>query len=246
MKRYRRQIVLGISLVAISVFFYLVHYAIFRNSHHIFLYLIGDLAFLPIQVLFVTLIIDELLSERERRDMLKKTNMAIGTFFSQVGTELLRLFSGFNPESDEIRKNLLVTNEWSEKEFAEVSKRIKNHDYAVNSINGNLESLRSFLIGERDFLLRLLGNPNLLEHESFTDLLWAVFHLTDELAHRKDVKNLSDADYEHLSIDIKRAYTQLISEWLSYMKHLKKDYPYLFSLAIRTNPFDLNASAEVR
>ena len=246
MKRYKRQIVLGISLVAISVFFYLVHYAIFRDSHHIFLYLIGDLAFLPIQVLFVTLIIDELLSERERRDMLKKMNMVIGTFFSQVGTELLRLFSGFNPESDEIRKNLLVTNEWSEKEFAEVSKRIKNHDYAVNSINGNLESLRSFLIGERDFLLRLLGNPNLLEHESFTDLLWAVFHLTDELAHRKDVKNLSDADYEHLSIDIKRAYTQLISEWLSYMKHLKKDYPYLFSLAIRTNPFDLNASAEVR
>jgi len=31
-------------------------------------------------------------------------------------------------------------------------------------------------------LLGLLGNPNLLEHDSFTDLLWAVFHLMEELS----------------------------------------------------------------
>ncbi|MBA7569274.1 hypothetical protein ES708_11013 [subsurface metagenome] len=36
-----------------------------------------------------------------------------------------------------------------------------------------------------------------------------------------------------------------ISEWLDYMKHLKNNYPYLFSLAMRTNPFDANASVEV-
>jgi len=33
---------------------------------------------------------------------------------------------------------------------------------------------------------------------------------------------------------------------LAYMKHLKKEYPYLFSLAVRTNPFDPGASVEVR
>jgi hypothetical protein len=31
-----------------------------------------------------------------------------------------------------------------------------------------------------------------------------------------------------------------------YMQHLKQNYPYLFSLAMRTNPFDANASAIVR
>jgi hypothetical protein len=30
------------------------------------------------------------------------------------------------------------------------------------------------------------------------------------------------------------------------MEHLKNDYPYLFSLAVRTNPFDPNASVEVK
>lgn len=246
MKHYKRQIVLGLLLVATSIFFYLLHYIIFRDAHHIFLYLIGDFAFLPIQVLFVTLIIDELLSERERRDMLKKMNMVIGTFFSEVGTELLKLFSGFDSQPDKIRKNFIVTNEWKEKEFINTGKLLKNYDSVINSQNGDLENLRNFLVGERDFLLRLLGNSNLLEHESFTDLLWAVFHLTDELANRKDVKNLSVADYDHISLDIKRAYTQLIYEWLSYMKHLKGDYPYLFSLAVRTNPFNPDASAEVR
>jgi hypothetical protein len=28
------------------------------------------------------------------------------------------------------------------------------------------------------------------------------------------------------------------------MEHLKKEYPYLFSLALRTNPFDPEASVE--
>ena len=57
---------------------------------------------------------------------------------------------------------------------------------------------------------------------------------------------MPDTDYKHLSGDIKRAYTLLIHEWLDYMKHLKDNYPYLFSLAMRTNPFDRDASPIVR
>jgi hypothetical protein len=34
----------------------------------------------------------------------------------------------------------------------------------------------------------------------------------------------------------------LSQQWLDYMKHLKGNYPFLFSLAMRTNPFDQNAS----
>jgi hypothetical protein len=88
----------------------------------------------------------------------------------------------------------------------------------------------------------LLENPNLLEHESFTELLWAVFHLTEETACRVDLKQLPDTDCQHLSGDIKRVYGLLISEWLAYMKHLRDNYPYLFHLAARTNPFNPDAS----
>ena len=44
---------------------------------------------------------------------------------------------------------------------------------------------------KRDFLLRLLENPNLLEHDSFANLLLAVFHLTEELAQRRDLDRLA-------------------------------------------------------
>jgi len=246
MKRLNWQIILGLFLIALSALFYLIHYAIFKDAHHIFIYMVGDIAFVPIEVLLVTLIIHRLLGEREKRSMLHKLNMVIGAFFSEVGTQLLKSFYDFDTHADTIREDLIVSKDFSAKNFSRALKHLKNYDYTVDSKRGNLENLQRFLIGKRDFLLRLLENPNLLEHESFTELLWAVFHLTEELAHRKDTKQLPHTDYEHLSGDIKRAYVLLISQWLSYMRHLQSDYPYLFSLAIRTNPFDPNASPEVK
>jgi hypothetical protein len=242
MKRFGWQILLGSSFIVLSAILYLIHYTIFRDSHHIFLYLIGDIAFLPVQVLLVTLIIDRLLSAREKRAMLKKMNMVIGAFFSEVGTQLLRSFYGFASHEDEFRKDLFENNDWSNRTFSKINKQLKSYDYRIESQKGDLESLKDFLLKKRDFSLGLLENPNLLEHESFTELLWAVFHLTEELAFRPGLKQLPETDYGHLSGDIKRAYVLLISEWLAYMKHLRDDYPYLFSLAARMNPFNPCAS----
>ena len=246
MKRFSWQILLGLVFIAISALFYLIHYTIFKDSHHIFLYLIGDIAFLPIQVLLVTMIIDQLLSRREKSVMLKKLNMVIGAFFSEVGTHLLKSFYEFGSHEDQIKKDLVKNNDWSNKVFSNVNKRLNHYDYRIDSQKGNLEDLRNFLLEKRGFLLGLLENPNLLEHESFTDLLWAVFHLTEELACRNNLRRLPITDYEHLSGDIKRAYVLLISEWLAYMKHLRDSYPYLFSLAARMNPFDPDASPIVK
>jgi hypothetical protein len=242
MKGMRWQIILGLSLVVLSVIFYFIHYAIFRDSHHIFIYMIGDIAFVFVEVLLVTLIIHQLLSAREKRARLEKLNMVIGAFFSEIGAGLVTYFSDFDPKLESIKQELIVRPTWSEKEFSALSKRLKSYDYGVEIQKVELEYLRDFLIGKRDFLLRLLENPNLLEHESFTELLRAVFHLTEELQNREDISQLPDSDYEHLAGDIRRAYVLLVQHWLDYMKHLKDNYPYLFSLAMRTNPFDQTAS----
>ena len=139
-----------------------------------------------------------------------------------------------------------MDKDWSSKNFSRAAKQIKQYDYSVDIKKGNLEELQRFIVGKRNFLLGLLENPNLLEHESFTELLWAVFHLTEELSYRNDVNRLPDTDYQHLSGDIRRAYVLLLSQWMVYMKHLETDYPYLFSLSLRTNPFDPNATPEVQ
>jgi len=183
-----------------------------------------------------------MLSKREKKARLEKVNMIIGVFFSGIGTQLLIDFSTVDPQLTNIRKDLLVTDGWSEQDFIKKGRSLENYEYAIEIHRFDLHPLRLFLAGQRDFLLRLLENPSLLEHESFTQLLLAVFHLMEELTCRTNLTGLPESDLAHIKGDIKRAYSLLVKEWLNYMKHLKNQYPYLFSLALRTNPFDQGAS----
>ena len=136
MKQIKWKIIFGASMITLSVTFYLIHYFIFRDANHIFLYLIGDTAFVFIQVLLVTLIISELLAVRERRIILERLNMVIGAFFSVVGKDLLKFFSEFDPDTERIRRDLIITNQWSAKEFLNMSKRLKRYDYAISIRSG--------------------------------------------------------------------------------------------------------------
>lgn len=246
MKNIKWQLLLGISLVTLSAIFYLIHYALFRDAYHIFYRLIGDIAFVFIEVLLVTLIIHEVLAVRERKIILERLNMVIGSFFSVVGKDLLRFFSEFDPNTDRIRRDLIITNQWSAGEFLDMNKRLKKYDYAISIRRGDLGGLKQKLVKEREFMMRLLENQNLLEHDAFTGLLMSVFHLAEELESRPNLSNLSELDLRHIAGDMQRAYSLLISEWLSYMNHLRENYPYLFSFAMRTNPFDPNASPEIK
>ncbi|KJR98187.1 MAG: hypothetical protein VR68_11225 [Peptococcaceae bacterium BRH_c4a] len=214
MKRHSWYIILGICLILVSALFYLAHYAIFRDARHIFIYLMGDIAFLPIEVLLVSMIIHKVISHREKTVMREKLNMVIGAFFSEAGTDLITCLSTFSKEDKLAGRS------------------------QPDSRRGDLQGLNDFLFNKREFLLRLLENPTLLEHESFTELLQAVFHLTEELEYRPDLNNISEADHDHLTEDMSRAYTSLISQWIKYMNYLEGNYPYLFSLAQRINPLD--------
>jgi hypothetical protein len=246
MKRWNWQATLGVSLVVLSAVIYFIHYFAFRDLHHILIYLVGDLAFVPIEVLLVTVIIHRLLSERERRSRLEKLNMVIGAFFSEVGTSFLAVVSDADPQLEEIRSDLLLPPNWSDPDYRAIDTRLRVRKYAVDISKIDIPALKDFLGAKRDFLLRLLENPSLLEHESFTDLLRAVFHLSEELTSREDLGSLPDTDLKHLAGDAARAYACLVDEWLDYMKHLRDFYPYLFSLAIRTNPFDQDATPVVQ
>jgi hypothetical protein len=246
MRRLRTQLLLGFVLLVLTGLLFWAHTLLFKDIRTLEFYLLLDVVFIPIQVFFVTLILDQLLSNRERAATLEKLNMVIGVFFNELGTDLIKACAGFHTEPETLRRVLAVTPAWGKAEFARAARDLSTHDPRLYSQQGDLSRLRTFLTEKRTFLLMLLQNPSLLEHESFTQMLWAVFHLADELAHRRDVTALGKADYDHLSGDLKRAYTALGREWLEYMRHLKTSYPYLFSLAVRLNPFDPEATAEVK
>ncbi|OPY76941.1 MAG: voltage-gated potassium channel [Syntrophorhabdus sp. PtaU1.Bin153] len=185
------------------------------------------------------------LARREIQGRLEKLNMVIGVFFSEVGVRLMTLFGRSDRELDNIRSSLVVSTNWTDEEFAAAAGNLRKYDYGVEMDLIDLEFLKDFLCGKRDFLVRLLENPILLEHQSFTDLLRAVFHVTEELAYRDEVRDIPVTDRNHVANDIQRAYSLLVNQWLDYMKHLKSNYPFLFHLAMRTNPFDRTASITV-
>ena len=244
MRKHGFLVAAAIILLATSVMLYLIHYLIFRDAHHIYIYLLGDFAFLPLQVLLVGLIIDRILSWREKQAMLTKMNMVVGVFFSEMGTRLLgELLPGF--DRSQIIAGLGVKSNWGASDFRQATAFADSLKPQADGRAINLEALKDFLSHERDLVLRLLENPNLLEHERFTDMLWAVSHLAEELEARPQLQNLAKSDEAHIGADIGRAFGALAAQWLEYVQHLRSNYPYLYSLVLRTHPLQDHPSAIV-
>ncbi|MCT4592405.1 MAG: hypothetical protein N4A36_03445 [Candidatus Gracilibacteria bacterium] len=243
-----RTILLGVALFILSAVLYSVHFYLFKDAHHIFIFLLGDIAFIPIEVFLVGIVIEQILKEREKRAMLEKLNMVIGVFFSEMGTELLENLSKSDHDLQKIKGDLLVNEEWTDENFAKVESKLKNRNVDIEIKKVCLIDLKKYLYSKRDFLVKMLENPVLLEHETFTELLRAVMHLEEELFRRNYLDEIQkhQADFLHLKGDTERAYNLLMFEWVEYMKHLKNEYPYLFSFAMRTNPFDDKATIEVK
>lgn len=229
---YKNNVIL-ISLTLLSALIYYVQYSIFHQAENTLFYLLQDLAFVPIQVVMVTLIINRFLSIMETRKKIKKINVIISTFFSEAGVALILTISKFNRNNDEFCEKIKVTNI---KKDSNLIKEVKEFKFDVFADPSMLDDLNLMICKYKEPLLNMLTNQNLLEHDSFTDMLWAVFHVSDELQTRGEFDKLDKSDIDHLSNDILRAYSALIIEWINYMRYLHDEYPYLFSMALRKNP----------
>jgi len=245
MKRYLAYGLIALGLVATSAAVYTGHYLMFRDAHHIWIYLVGDVAFVPIEVLLVGIVIERLLARRERQALLQKMNMVIGTFFSEVGTPLLGDLTRALADPGAAARTLNLSADWTPADYRRALKALAHLPTDIDPDRINLPHLHAFLADRRDMLVRLLANPNLLEHEAFTDLLWAVFHLMEELSARPALDDLPETDRRHLAGDAQRVYRRLVRQWLRYVRHLQVAYPYIFSIVVRTHPLQPNPSPTV-
>lgn len=234
-------------LVGASFTTYAVHILLFHDLRNVAFYTIMDIGFLFLNVLLVFLLIERLLTRREKRAKINKLNMVMGMFFSEVGLELLRRFSAFMDNAGDLLDRVKIGSGWGKKEFLKAAQQAREFPYRIRPDRELFCVLGRFLSGKRTFLVGLLENPNLLEHEAFTDLLWAVFHLAEELSFRGDpLPELPESDLLHLALDLRRAYSQMTGIWIGYVYHLKQNYPFLFSLASRVDPLNPDASVIVR
>ncbi|AKG54406.1 hypothetical protein DGWBC_1792 [Dehalogenimonas sp. WBC-2] len=236
----------GAIALFLSAALYTLHYVIFQDVHHIFIYMMGDFAFLPLEVFLVVVVIERLLSQREKKALHSKLNMVIGAFFMAVGNRLLaELLTDFYGK-EELYQHFKIGKDWQTEDFRRARAQARKTRLEVDFSRIDLEGLKVFMIEQRPFLMGLMGNPNLLEREAFTDLLWSITHLAEELEARKDLSALPEVDLKHLEGDINRFYDRLLTEWLNWAEHLKNNYPYFYSLLLRTHPFQKSPSPLVK
>jgi len=180
----------------------------------------------------------ELLMERKQeRDRQERLNMVVGLFFSEIGFTLLRYLSSADPGCEKLKNFFDITPEWEDGDFKKAVAMVSKQTLKLDPGRIDHAGVSDFLKQRSDLLLRLLENPNLAEHEKFTGLLRAVFHLKSELRCRSNFSAIPDSDIRHLAGDAERVYLPLTLAWLEHMRYLKDNYPFLYSLAVRTNPY---------
>jgi len=176
----------------------------------------------------------------------ERTNVLVGLFMSEIGTPLLDLLHCADPALSEIHQDAQPGQQWSEADFLSLRDKLSRHKYALEPKLVRPQALHDLLEKKTDMLMRLLENPMLMEREEFTETLRATAHLREELAARPGLSDLPPSDLAHLARDAERAYGHIARGWLANMSYLKGSYPYLFSLALRNNPFNENRCAIVR
>jgi len=223
-------------LAALSALLYSLQIFFFRDTRDTVFYLMQDFAFLPVQVALVTVIAGRIVNDREKENRVEKTRMLTGSFFSGVGIELLREIRPAIGDTSEAAALLRIGDSWGKKDFKKAAAALRHLPLTVMCTPEQFEKLKERLTAEKMALLVISSNPVLLEHEVFTDMLWAVFHLTDELSARSDFAALEEADTAHLNEDTQRVVTMLLVNWMLHMGYLKAEYPYLFRLEADKNP----------
>ena len=207
------------------------------------LIVLGAGTFLAVMANVTEIVFDK----RGKKIRLEKLNIIVGFFFSETGTHLLKIFTNFDPKLEpSVRKAFIINSQWADNDFMTLKKQLPGFLLDIDANHIRFVEIKKFLDEKGEVLVRLLENQTLQDHEGFTDLIIAILHLKEELTARNQVKKLSETDRIHLAKDCKRVYIQLVDHWINYVQFIQTRYPFLFSLAIRQNPFDTNASVEIR
>ncbi|WP_243156257.1 hypothetical protein [Clostridium sp. C2-6-12] len=175
---------------------------------------------------------EKLEDRRAKIDRLNKLNMLVGLFFSDVGFNLLKLIA-----AGDTKINLLNLDF---NDIKSCTSKFSAYDHDINFELIDYPKLKQLIIGSREILSTLIANENILEHETFTDLLMALMHLRDEILFIQHKIELSHDDCIHLKGDLIRVYKTLTVQWIKYLSHLKQFYPFQYNSAIKFNPFTLN------
>lgn len=228
MKKFKHYATISLILIFISTIMFISHYLIFGQVENTSYYSLMSICLIPINILTVTIVFENIIEYKSKKEKMNKLNMLIGMFFSELGYELMHLII----QGDKDGKNLICCFD----NLKDVEVKLINHKHFIDINQINIDTLEVIILKNKDILINLMSNDNILEHETFTDLLMSIMHLRDELIFMKN-NNKDENSTIHLQVDITRVYKNITMQWVKYLYHLEKFYPYLYKNAIQVNPF---------
>lgn len=237
-KRVKDNIIIGGGLLLLSLILHYIHVLIFKDIHHTMIFLVADIAFIPMEVFFTSMILERMLERREKEHGKEKLNMLVGVFYAEIGTQLL----GYFVEQDDrvsICKKLRIKDPsiWDEDYFKRLQQLNSTYHYEVSLEKVDLIQLKDLLHDGKNLLITLMTTESLHDHETFTEMLMLIMHLKEELDLR-DISSLNESERHHLEQDMTALYRYLTYEWCYYLNYLSKHYPGLFNTAIMLSPFN--------
>lgn len=225
-----------LSLLTISLLIFSLKTVIVGDIEGTRKFLFNALGMLPLNLMLMTFVFSKLIALHTKKGRLRKQKMLVNAFFSEFGNTLLKQIAGLDSNRGELRQHAGSADKW-DGDIDSIRTVFNSHSAKLKVTPENFTQIMDALDSKHSFILTLLEHPALVQHERFSNLVWAMFHLEDELRHREGFENLPASDVAHLTGDIERVYTNLIIQWVDYMVYLRDNYPYLYSLAIRTGPF---------
>ena len=115
----------SILMVILIIIIYGSNYLGLGDAEHIISYIWTHLGFIPVDILIVAFLLDEIIERKEKEAMLEKLDMLTSTFFSELGNDLISQLSTVNKYKAST-ENLKSIKSWDEADFDRKLEELKD------------------------------------------------------------------------------------------------------------------------
>ena len=224
-------------LLLFSALMYVIHYLIFRDFHHIAIFFVHDVAFLPLEVILVSLGFDRLIEKTGQEEARSKLSIIETLFFDESGGELLRYLSRFDPNASQLRAIVQVTVDWTPVDYINAKRRLNAHSFRLDVEQIDFFGLHDHLNKRHEYYLHILENPALTQSHEFTELVMKLYLLWEELHQRTDLRHLNPGEQQMLAGLLSEIYQELTEYWIDNAHNHCVHNPYRVRRLIMDNPF---------
>ena len=224
-------------LLCASALLYAIHYLIFRDLHHLAIFGLHELAFVPLEVILVTLGLDQLVEKTHREEARSKVSIIETLYFNESGGTMLRFLTSFDPDAARLRELLQVTEDWHSSDFRQAIRQLKSYPFLLDLDRIDFFGLHYHLSQRHEYYRSMLENPALTQSEAFTEMIMKIYLLWEELDGRTNLYQLPEKDRSYLAELLHEIYRELTEYWLDNVYNHSIHNRFRLHRAIESNPF---------